>query len=120
MRLIEHLDFAGIFEKVKENHLKEYETPEDYINIVMWDEKETNWVFNMYNFLNNFPDASIWMSEYELEDIYNSTENTLDIEWCVGGNDSNESGNNYWGYGWIFTVNLEDEVFTGFRQENYS
>ena len=76
----------------------------------------------MYKYLLNPPeDADLTNTqEYSDEDCIKLEKNQINFEWSIGGNNSTENGYDFWGYGWTFTVDLENELFVGFDFENYS
>lgn len=120
MKLIDYIDFHSIFEKVKENHLKHYPNKEDYIDLLMDMEVPYDFVEDMYTFLLN-PPEDIELADDRFDDeVIVVDENELVIEWTIGGNNSTESGDDLWGYGWEFTIDLEDEIFIDFKFHNYS
>lgn len=47
-------------------------------------------------------------------------ENKLFIELSEGDNNATENGDDYWGYGLQFIVDMETELFVGYKYENYS
>jgi len=118
MKILDYINFEEIFKKVKENHLEQYPTAKSFQEDFYG---SSDWADGMYNFLNNKPeDANIDMHEWEDMWAINVSSDTLKIELTVGGNNATENGDDYWGYGWIFTIDLENELFVGFEEENYS
>ena len=55
--------------------------------------------------------------DIEVIDLKN---NLLHIELSVGGNNTTENGDDFWGYGWTYTVDLENELFVSYVFQNYS
>ncbi len=123
MQLVDYIDYRSIFEKVKINHLKEFPTKESYIEYLKENDENFSFVQEMYTAL-----------EYDLSKLDTDSSDTIDdltlsnwlsddfiwVEFSEGGNDSNEGGNNYWGYGFQFKIDLDQELFTDYSYENYS
>lgn len=73
------------------------------------------------NKLEIFGDRSFPSAEDLLDsEIIDLENNIIHITLSVGGNYSTESGDNPWGYGYTFSISLEDELFVGYYVENYS
>lgn len=122
MQIIDYIDFKSIFEEIKEIQLEEYPTPEDYIEYLKTIEEPYHYVEEMYKSFENLPDECEFTNsknafDVEVIDLKN---NLLHIELSIGGNNATENGNDYWGYGWNYTINLDDELFVGYSFENYS
>lgn len=121
MKLIEYLDIESIFKHVKFNQLECFPTAQDYISELESMNEPTHYVEEMYRYLLNPTEgAEIDVSDPSDLDLIKLENNQFVLEWSIGGNESNEGGDNYWGYGWVFTINLEDELFVDFSFENYS
>lgn len=124
MQLIDYIDYWEIYKKVKKNQLEQYPTAKDYIKeLKEWDEP-FEYVKEMYEFL-----LSEYTNDFEMinSDSYDDSilssvldDNKLFIELSEGGNNATENGNDYWGYGLQFTVDMENELFVGYKYENYS
>ena len=56
MQIIDFIDFKSIFEKVKNNQLKEYPTAKDYIKFLKAVEEPYHYVEEMYKSFDNLPD----------------------------------------------------------------
>lgn len=122
MKIIEFIDFYEIYQKVKESQLSSYPTAEDYIKELKIFNEPFDYVEEMYKYLLHPPeDADLGnTSEYIDEDMIDFGNNRLCLEWTVGGNNATENGDDFLGYGFIFTVDLENELFVGYSEENYS
>lgn len=122
MDLIDYIDFGSIYKEVKKNQLKNYPTAQDYIKELKSYDEPYDYVEEMYMIFNyTFEDADLPNSTMGcFEEYYNRRKDFLNIEWSVGGNNATENGDDYWGCGWVFTVDLENELFVGYRYENYS
>ncbi|MES2864106.1 MAG: hypothetical protein V4666_08310 [Bacteroidota bacterium] len=122
MDLINYLDFSGIYEAVKKNQLKQYPTAEEYISDLKSQGEPFDYVAEMYKRFDNIPDdAEVPNSETgSFLDYVNIEEEIMSVEWSIGGNNATENGDDYWGYGWVFEINLDYELFVGYREENYS
>jgi hypothetical protein len=122
MELINYIDFASIYQRAKKNQLKEYPTAEDYISELKSLFEPYDYVHEMYKMFNELPkDAEVPNSTMGcFSDYVNIEEDTVSVEWSIGGNNATENGDDYWGYGWVFDINLEYELFTNYRFENYS
>lgn len=121
MKIIEYIDFDSIYQDVKKNQLDSYPTAKDYIEELKSFEEPYDYVEEMYKYLLNPPeDADLTNTqEYSDEDCIKLEKNQINFEWSIGGNNATENGDNFWGYGWTFTVDLENELFVGFDFENY-
>jgi len=122
MDLINYIDFSGIYEAIKKEHLKYYPTAEDYIEYLKSNEEPFDYVLEMYARFDNIPDeAEVPNSDMGcFLDYVDIGKDTVVVEWSIGGNNATENGDDYWGYGWRFTINLEYELFVGYSEENYS
>lgn len=122
MKLLDYIDFRTIFETVKKNQLSLFPTAEDYIEYLDGFDEDYSFVRPLYNRLNqdlshcSFPSSEEW----ELEDVLEFFKGDLIIELSHGGNDSNENGDNFWGYGYQFVIDMEEELFNNYTEENYS
>ena len=122
MQIIDFIDFKSIFEKVKKNQLKHHPTAEDYIKFLKACGEPYHYVEEMYKSFDNLPDDYDFTSsenafDVEVIDLENEL---LHIELSIGGNNATENGDDFWGYGWNYTINLEDELFVAYSFENYS
>jgi len=122
MQIIDFIDFKSIFEKVKNNQLKEYPTAKDYIKFLKAVEEPYHYVEEMYKSFDNLPDDYDFTNsdtafDVEVIDLENEL---LHIKLSIGGNNATENGDDFWAYGWNYTVNLDDELFAGYSFENYS
>lgn len=122
MELIDYIDFAELFSKAKKKHLESYPTAEEYIKELKSCGEPYDYVSEMYRMFDNIPDEaeSPNSSMGCTDDYLDLGKNLIDLEWSIGGNNATENGDDYWGYGWIFTINLEEELFVGYKEENYS
>lgn len=123
MQIIDYIDFLAIFNKVKENHLRLYPTQEDYIKELKELDQPFDYVGGLYFFLkySNASEMDCNNSDNSDDSILKIVDGKITIEFSEGGNDANESTNhNEWGYGYFFTIDLENELFVGFSTENYS
>ena len=122
MQIIDYIDFKSIFEKVKKNQLEEYPTAKDYIDFLEEVGEPSHYVEEMYKSFDNLPDDYDFTNsenafDVEVIDLKNEL---LHIELSIGGNNSTENGDDYWGYGWNYTVHLDYELFVSYSFENYS
>jgi len=123
MEIIDYLDFDSIYKKVKSNHLANFPTPESYIKYLEGLEEDFSYVNEMYDWINNpAEDTELPTSENKFDnEVIFLDKGLLCVEFTIGGNDANESTNhNEWGYGWEFVIDLEEEIFIGFTENNYS
>lgn len=123
MQIIDYIDFHSIFKKVKENHLSLYPTEESYIEELQDNDESFEYVHDLYLFLKlrDVTDKKCNNSDNSDDSILNIVDNKITIEFSIGGNGANESTNhNEWGYGYLFTIDLENELFVGYSFENYS
>lgn len=120
MKLIDFIDFVEIYKQIKNNHLENYPSAKDYIEELKSFAEPYDYVEEMYNFFENFPEDAQISDEFSDCDCIDIENKTLTFEWFVGGNNATESGDDYWGYGWTFTVDLDTELFIGFSYDNYS
>lgn len=125
MELIDYIDYREIFEIVKKNHLKEYPTVEEYIEnmegVYHVEDKNAREMYEAFKI--DFSEYSPPSSTDGFDDsviLDYLKKDRLFLEFSIGGNDSNESGDNYWGYGHQFTISLDDELFIDYNFENYS
>lgn len=123
MNILTYLDLAQIFKEVKANQFKEYPKAKDYIKFLQSIDEDCAYVTDMYEMLNDEKYLSTLSfadpEEYTLEDIYDGE--NITIELSIGGNDANESTNyNEWAYGYEFKINLDYELFEGYKENNYS
>jgi hypothetical protein len=122
MQIINYIDFKSIFEDIKKNQLEEFSTAKDYIKFLKRIEEPYHYVEEMYKSFNNLPEDYEFTnsnSAFDVE-VIDLEKRLLHIELSIGGNDANENGDNFWGYGWQYTINLEDELFVDYSFENYS
>ena len=124
MQVIDYIDYWEIFKSVKNNQLENFPTAEDYIEeLKSWDEPY-EYVEEMYSFLlSNYTNDFEMITSASYDDSILSSvlhENKLFIELSEGGNNATENGDDYWGYGLQFVVDLESELFVGYSYENYS
>jgi hypothetical protein len=122
MQIIDYIDFKSIFEKIKKKQLEEYPTAKDYIDFLEEVGEPSHYVEEMYESFYNLPNNYDFTNsdnafDVEVIDLENEL---LHIELSIGGNNATENGNDYWGYGWNYTVNLDDELFVSYSFENYS
>jgi hypothetical protein len=122
MQIINYIDFELIFKEVKKNQLEEYPTAKDYIKFLKRIEEPYHYVEEMYKSFNNLPEDYEFTNsdnafDVEVIDLEN---NLLHLELSIGGNDANENGDDFWGYGWQYTIDLEEELFVSYFFENYS
>lgn len=123
MQLIDYIDFHSIFERVKKNQLEMYPTAQDYIKELEYYEENFDYVEEMYKALT----ADLIPGDAEANNSQTSCdgdtiwllENRLELVWTIGGNNATENGDDYWGYGWRFTIDLDNELFVGYSEENY-
>lgn len=124
MKIIDYVDFRGMFKKVKDNQLKYFPTKESYIEELKSINEDYAFVDKLYLMLEreDLDDMDFPNSDSQDDTLLRAyiDDNLLDIELTIGGNNSNENRDNYWGYGFVFTVNLEDELFVNYWEENYS
>lgn len=122
MQIIDYLDFKSIFEKVKNNHLEEFPTAKDYIKFLKSSDEPYHYVEEMYKSFDNLPkDYDFISSENAFDnEVINLEKNLLHIELLIGGNNATENGDDFWGYGWNYTVDLDSELFVSYYFENYS
>ena len=123
MQLVDYIDYRSIFEKVKTNHLKEFPTKESYIEYLKQEEEDYSFVNELYfalglDFSEFDTDSSDTIDDLSLSNWL--SENYIWLEFSQGGNDSNEGGDNYWGYGYQFKICLDQDIFIDFSYENYS
>lgn len=127
MNIIDYLDFTEIYKKIKKIHFENYETKEEFIQDLIDMELDTSFVDGLYRFFDyDFGDQDVTTTSSENScdhDVFDSVMlvRELEFEFSIGGNDTNESTNhNEWGYGYIIKIDLETEMFIGYREENYS
>ena len=122
MEIIDYIDFNSIFEKVKNRQLEEYPTAKDYIDFLKDIDEPYNYVEEMYESFNNLPEDYDFTNSESNDDseVIDLENKLLHIELTIGGNDATEGGDNFWGYGWKYSINLEDDLFVDYRFENYS
>jgi hypothetical protein len=123
MQIIDYVDFWKIFEKIKKNHLEAYPTKEDYMDELKDLGEPFDYVEELYSFLNERDMSGFKCDSSDTSDdsVLNIVDGKITIEFSISGNDANESTNyNEWGYGYLFTIDLENELFVGFTTENYS
>jgi len=122
MKIIDFIDFYALYKKVKENQLEQYPTAKDYIDELESCDELFDYVEEMYKYFSHPPeDADLSNTdEWSDEDVIKLDKNQILLEWSIGGNNATENGDDFWGYGWIFTVDLENELFIGYSEENYS
>lgn len=122
MQIIDYIDFKIIFEKIKENQLEKYPKAEDYINFLKGNNEPFYYVEEMYKSFGikiESPDYPCTDNSFDIE-VIDLKNNLLHIELSVGGNNATENGYDFWGYGWNYTVDLENELFVSYVFENYS
>ena len=122
MQIIDYIDFKTIFEEIKKNQLEEYPKAGDYIKYLKDNEEPFHYVEEMYkSFEHKIENPDYPCSDNSLDiEIIDLKNNLLHIELFVGGNNATENGDNFWGYGFNYTVDLETELFIGYHFENYS
>jgi len=122
MQLVDFIDYREIFNKVKLNHLKEFPTQESYEEYLKENDEEYNFAKELYTALN-----------YDFKELQTDTSDTIDdltlsnwlseghlwVEFSESGNNANENGDNHWGYGFQFKIDLEEELFIDYSYENY-
>ena len=122
MQLVDFIDYREIFERVKKNHLKEFPTKESYDEYLKDNDEKNNFVKELYTALTyDFKYLDTDSSE-TIDDLTLSNwlaEGHLWLEFSEGGNNSNENGDNHWGYGFQFKIDLEEEIFIDYSYENY-
>jgi len=124
MQLIDYIDYWEIFKKVKKNQLEQFPTAKSYIKELKYFDEPFDYVEEMYAFLlaDYTNDFEMITSDSHDDSILSSVldENKLLIELSEGGNNATENGDDYWGYGLRFIVDMENELFVGYSYENYS
>lgn len=122
MQIIDYIDFGSIFKKIKNQQLKEHPTDKDYINFLKTCGEPFHYVEEMYKSFDNLPeDYDFTNSDNAFDnEVIDLDKNLLHIELSVGGNNATENGDDFWGYGWNYTIDLEEELFVGYSFENYS
>jgi len=123
MQVIDYIDWREIYNKVKNNHLEQYPTAQDYIEELKSCDEPYDYVEEMYRvFQENLGDMDVFSSDnyddYSFRDMLMTGK--IHVEFSEGGNNATENGDDYWGYGLIFTVDLDQELFVGYSYENYS
>lgn len=122
MQVVDFIDFRAIFEKVKLNQLKEFPTKESYQEFLSDNDEDFSFVEELYNALaHDFKDLDTDSSD-SIDDVSLATwlaDGFLWLEFSEGGNNATEAGDNYWGWGFQFKVDLDSELFTGYLSENY-
>lgn len=123
MKLIDYIDYWEIFGKIKNNQLEQYPTANDYIEELKACDEPFDYVEEMYNFL-----LTDYETDFDITNSDNSDDSTLleflkegklFIELSECGNNATEKGDDFWGYGHKFTVDLENELFVNYEYENY-
>lgn len=124
MQLIDYIDYWEIYNKIKKNQLEQYPTAKDYIEELKGLEEPYDYVEEMYNALTSGLSGDFEMLSSDNYDDYSLIatlkEGQLLIELSEGGNNTTENGDDFWGYGLQFVVDLEYELFVGYSYENYS
>lgn len=122
MKITNFIDWKSIYEEVKEKHLKEYPKATDYIKDRKYFEEPLDYVKEMYRVLKqDFSELEVNNSD-DYDDDYLASllkDGLVEIEFSEHGNNATENGDDYWGFGFIFTIDLENELFVGYRYENY-
>jgi len=123
MQVIDYIDWREMYNDIKKKHLEQYPTAKEYIEEVKtWDEPY-DYIEEMYRmFEEDFSEMDVFSSDnyddYSFQDILK--EGKIHVEFSEGGNNATENGDDYWGYGLCFTINLDEELFVGYNYENYS
>jgi hypothetical protein len=122
MKIIEFIDFCALYKKVKESQLEQFPTADDYIEELKSCDLPFDYVEGMYHYFTHPPEDAELSStdEWGDADALKLDEGHVLLEWTIGGNNATENGDDFWGYGWIFTIDLETELFIGYTEENYS
>lgn len=124
MQVIDYIDYWEIYKKIKKNQLEQYPTAQEYIEELKGLDEPYDYVQEMYQFLlsEHTNDFEMLSSDnyYDSDLIETLKDDRLLIELSEGGNNATENGDDYWGYGLQFTVDLEYELFVGYSYENYS
>jgi len=123
MQIIDYIDWREIYNKVKKNHLKEFPTAESYIKELIGLDEPYEYVEEMYRLLGeDLGNMDVYNSDnYDdgsFQDIFK--QGKIHVEFSDGGNNATENGDDYWGYGLCFTIDLDEEIFVGYSYENYS
>ncbi len=122
MDILDFLDIKSIFDKVKKNHLEQFPTAQDYMTHLSYDDENFNEIEEMYRAL-NYPLDSYKIANSENycdNEMIDLIERKMDIEFLYSGGHAHEGGDDYWCYGFMFKIDLDDELFIGFSEENYS
>jgi len=123
MQITDYINWKEIYRKVRKNHLKEYPTAKHYTEYLISFEEPHHYVKDLYEALNqDFSDFDTPSSDNYDDSILIKylSEKQLYLELSVGGNNATENGDDYWGYGYGFTIDLDTELFVGYDFENYS
>ena len=94
----------------------------NYINFLKSIEEPYNYVEEMYKSFNNIPkDCDFTNSENAFDvEVIDLEKNILHVGLSIGGNNATENGDDFWGYEWNYTVDLDTELFVSYSFENYS
>ena len=123
MNLIDYLDFKTVFLQIKKNHLDVFPTPDSFKEYLKDLGEEYTFTDDLYNsFSMDIDQMSFPSSETHEYNIFRAhvDENLFDIELMTSGGQNYEEGYNLWCYGFVYTINLEEELFVNYYTENYS
>lgn len=123
MEVVNYIDWRGIYETVKKNQLKYYPTAESYIEDLRDNNEPFEYVEEMYRLLKeDFSQMDVFNSENYDDDSFIDImkKRQIFVEFSEGGNNATENGDNYWGYGFCFKIDLDEDFFIGYHYENYS
>jgi len=118
MRLIDYIDYWEIYRKIKKSQLEQFPTAQEYIEELKDLDEPYDYVEEMYKaFKIDFSGFDGVDSENFPNDCIG---NIFSFEFSTGGGESYENGgDNFWGYGYNFEINLDEERFVNFWFENY-
>lgn len=123
LELQDYFDFKRLFKTVLESTLLYSPTKEDYIeNYYVTGEEELKGVSDLYFFISNSKLTKSLLTEFEVseEQTIDFSSNEIGISFDEDTSTHTENGSDFGGYQYIFTIDIEEQLFINLKVINHN